>query len=234
MILESRNSAVQFEFPATHTTESNVDMEYSENFRESKEGAPPRSLRSLSVTLEHPKRTHIWNMSSSNIDTLPMEMIERIGDHLSYEDRVNLANTHPKFRFMMPWEQIVEVDPTTLNNVGTETYYMDVPVQSSGLIDVKMSFRRCNPRWIRIRIQLIRDGSVIGSIERLDRCNYSASGWPNHYCSWQLDLSNDVVREARKGDILRLTVLEEFRCGHPVFPTGMRDFIVRIRHKYEI
>ena len=200
-------------------------MEYSENFRESKEGAPPRSLRSLSVTLEHPKRTHIWNMSSSNIDTLPMEMIERIGDHLTYEDRVNLSNTHPKFRFMMPWEQIVEVDPTTLNNVGTETYYMDVPVQSSGLIDVKMSFRRCNPRWIRIRIQLIRDGSVIGSIdtdiERLDPPGLLQDGTgmpPGWHClrvgSWQLDPSNDVVREARKGDILRLTVLQELRGGH--------------------
>ena len=60
-------------------------------------------------------------------------------------------------------------------------------------------------------------------------CLYQDGIW-----STSLDLSNDVVREARKGDILRLTVLEEFRCGHPVFPTGMRDFIVRIRHKYEI
>ena len=76
------------------------------------------------------------------MDTLPVEIMEMIKDYLNYEDRVNLANTHPKFRFMMPWEQIVEADPTTLNNVGTDGCpYMDIPVQSPGLIDVKMSFR---------------------------------------------------------------------------------------------
>ena len=155
--------------------------------------------------------------SSTNIDDLPKEMIERIGDHLTYEDRVNLANTHPNLRFMMPWEQIIEVDSTTLNNGG----YLDVPVQSRGLIDIKMSGHIRPILAQGFVIQLIRDGSVIGS--KYPDWHYQDGNWRTSY----MVLSNEVVREARKGDILRLTVLLESRANH-------RNIIMRIRHKYEI
>ena len=95
-----------------------------------------------------------------NLHILPKEVVEEIASHLGYDDLVSLAQTHPELRFMMPTEQVVEgpdFAPITWR-YNPETY-MEVPILSRGLVEVRMTFQWKNEsyRAARIWLQLIRD-----------------------------------------------------------------------------
>ena len=95
-----------------------------------------------------------------NVHTLPKELVEVIASHLGYDDQVSLAGTHPDLRFMMPSAQVVtgpDFAPITWR-FNPETY-LEVPILSRGLVEVRMSFQWKNEgyRAARIWLQLIRD-----------------------------------------------------------------------------
>ena len=96
----------------------------------------------------------------SNLHTLPMELVEEIAKHLGYVDQVSLARAHPDLLFMMPMEQIVAApDFAPITHRFSPEIYLDVPVLSRGLVEVRVSFEWMNEgyRDARIWLQLIRD-----------------------------------------------------------------------------
>ena len=98
-----------------------------------------------------------------NLHMLPKELVEEIASHLGCDDQVSLAQTHPELRFMMPTEQVVpgpDFAPITWR-LNPETY-IEVPILSRGLVEVRMTFEWKNEgyRAARIWLQLIRDVSI--------------------------------------------------------------------------
>ena len=81
-------------------------------------------------------------MTSANLIGLPEVPLVVITCYLGYDDLVSLATTHPNFRFLMPKEQVVKGEDFVdiENGLNAPETYMDVPILTQGLIQVKMSF----------------------------------------------------------------------------------------------
>ena len=161
-------------------------------------------------------------MSYSEVNTV--EKLEELASrHLGYEERVLLASSNPRFRFLMPLEQMVGGDDF-ITTIWSPTVYpqniieLEIPILSRGLLKINLHFRWFTQDNPTISMRLIRDG------KRFTRF-YTFSLLPPDDFSWQTVniIDHDLVKMAKRGDILKVT------------RRGIRDddFALRISHKHE-
>ena len=173
-------------------------------------------------------------MTSTNLIGLPAVPLEVITCYLGYTDLVSLATTHPNFRFLMPKEHVIEGQDfgDIENGLNAPETYMDVPILTRSLVQIKMSFRWMNQGYRdgKMWLQLIRAGEVVADCR--DRCPtlLSHRGLFKFHNEAVVVANHPVVFKAKKGDILR--VMRKIGGGGSQF-LSVKDFAMRIAHKNE-
>ena len=121
---------------------------------------PPAPAATFVAVVKNISRSCSVAAFKMNLHTLLKEMVEEIATHLSYDDLISLAMTHPELFFIMPREEVIlgpDLDPITWR-FNPETH-LDVPILSRGLVEVRLWFQWKNEgyRTARVWLQLIRD-----------------------------------------------------------------------------
>jgi len=166
------------------------------------------------------------------LGALPDVPLRKIASFLPFEDAVQLSNMNPAWAHLQPtWQDIkgedFKISGPRDGHFAPEIYF-DIPIETAGLSTVIMSWEWQDQGWGnrkgQIWLQLIRGVSVIADCRE---AYYELA--PHQLGSRDLRIvDHDVIRKARKGDILRVMRNAGGGGGHRLIS---KNFKIKIVHK---